>query len=193
MGLFGKKEEKKEGLKLPSLPKLPELPNLESPTPTQEPLTQLPSFPNNSFGQKFSQNTIKEAVTGKKEVEAGEGISELPTLGEAPIMQSSPAETIEKDFPSERKIMPPVESRGQFNLQNRIVDQKPIFIRLDKFEESLHNFTKIKEQIMEVEELLSEIKRTKEDEEKELNEWEMEMQNIKKEIGNIDGEIFSRI
>lgn len=73
MGWFNKKEEKKgpepKNASLPELPKLPDLPELpdmhaQKPKP-KEPLHKLPSFPNNSFGQKFSQNTIKEAVKGE--------------------------------------------------------------------------------------------------------------------------------
>jgi hypothetical protein len=31
-------------------------------------LSQLPSFPSSSLGEQFSQDAIKEAITGRKEV-----------------------------------------------------------------------------------------------------------------------------
>lgn len=68
MGWFsgGKKEEEKQQIpSLPQLPRLPELPELPSMRPkSQSPqIHQLPSFPNSPMGQKFSQNTIKSAVS----------------------------------------------------------------------------------------------------------------------------------
>jgi hypothetical protein len=71
MGWFNKKEERKDApaqSSLPALPKLPELPELpplkdREDDDYKESIHQLPSFPNSSFGEKFSQNTIKEAVT----------------------------------------------------------------------------------------------------------------------------------
>ena len=71
MGWFNKKEEKvNDSAELPQLPSLPKLPKLDfKREPPIEPLHQLPSFPSNHFGQKFSQNAIKEAVTGRKESE----------------------------------------------------------------------------------------------------------------------------
>ncbi len=51
---------------LPKLPDLPELPEMKEPPEHMEQPHQLPSFPNSPIGEKFSQNTIKDAVTGKK-------------------------------------------------------------------------------------------------------------------------------
>lgn len=76
MGWFNKKQSEMQSSmakpmpsqgslpELPKLPDLPELPNLESPT-KKEPIHQLPRFPSNQIGEKFSQNTIKDAVSGK--------------------------------------------------------------------------------------------------------------------------------
>jgi len=73
MGWFNKKEESRkseQNISLPELPKLPELPELpkldNNKHNPKEPFHQLPSFPNNSIGKKFSQDTIKEAVKGKE-------------------------------------------------------------------------------------------------------------------------------
>ncbi len=68
-----KKKRKLEKVPRPGLPELPELPKLPD-FPGEEnydQIHQLPIFPNNSLGDKFSQNNIKEAITGKKEVYRG--------------------------------------------------------------------------------------------------------------------------
>lgn len=66
MGWFSKKEastpQKEVAPSLPKLPELPELPDIED--DLEEPIHQLPTYPTTSFGQKFSQSTIKDAVAG---------------------------------------------------------------------------------------------------------------------------------
>lgn len=68
MGWFGKKEEKSKDIprqdsipQLPKLPELPELPEINEPR-LEEPVHQLPSFPTNAIGDRFTRDTIKEAV-----------------------------------------------------------------------------------------------------------------------------------
>ena len=69
MGLFGtnKKEEKKKE-EIPQIPALPKLPEFQGfgdfGYDGTAQIHKLPSFPSSSLGTKFSQNTIKEAVTG---------------------------------------------------------------------------------------------------------------------------------
>ena len=76
MALFKKRDETKlkDFSKLPELPQLPELPEIPENEYSDDDIEefsgkipQLPRFPNDSLGQKFSQNTIKEAITGKKD------------------------------------------------------------------------------------------------------------------------------
>lgn len=186
MGLFNKKkkkEEKKEVPSLPELPKLPELPSLSN-EKNLEPIHQLPSFPNDSLGEKFSQNTIKKAITGKKGGESA----------------------LEMDDDSEEELEEHGMSRGHLNKQTRreipenfesairkVKETEPIFIRIDKFEESLNLIEKTKKQILEVEKMLKDIKKIKEDEEEELEVWEREIQTAKEQIGKVDEDIFSKI
>ena len=73
MGLFSRKEKNQENEgELPMLPRLPRLPDLPDMGPPDVsdflgmPIHQLPSFPSNSLGTKFSRDTIKDAVSGEK-------------------------------------------------------------------------------------------------------------------------------
>jgi len=201
MGLFKKKEEKKASQyskedsqvpQLPELPKLPEFPGMNENdnseiTQNDFSLPQLPAYPNSSLGDKFSQNTIKEAVSGGKEVEEGN------------------AEDFELDDEDEEKypmMQPPSpKSMSKKNaIQNYAPRQyttsknpEPVFIRLDKFEESLDIFENAKEQISDIEHLLKEIKDLKQKEDEELNSWENQIQEIKKQIEKVDQDIFSKI
>src|SRR3989344_6438395 len=77
MGLF-KKKAKKEFRDLPELPKIPRLPELPGESDFETTLPQLPRYPTDSLNNKFSQNTIKEIMPGKKErmIEADEFVRE---------------------------------------------------------------------------------------------------------------------
>jgi len=195
MGLFKKKEKKKEVTSLPQLPRLPDFPRLEDPitSDVNKPTTQLPSFPSNSLGNKFSQNTIKDAVTGKKEVTMG---PELREFGPDDIQ--IPEGSLAKPM---RREMDPVEMDPRDeDLERRGVqipritrEAEPVFIRIDKFEESLHIFQEMKKKISDIEKALGETKTIKEKEERELKEWENELRTIKNQIEKIDRDIFSKI
>ena len=190
MGLFGKKEEKKKlsNTRFNSdmnLPKLPELPSLNLNNQREE-IPQLPSFPSTSFGEKLSQDAIKDAVSGQKKGE-GSWANELPKEG----MSQEQKGLIEELEEPELK-MPEIPS-GFEDAAKIVKSNEPIFIRIDKFEESLKLFDKTKTNINEIEKLLKDIKRVKEEEEKELEFWNQEIQSIKNQIETIDKSIFSKI
>ena len=77
--------------------------------------------------------------------------------------------------------------------EKRIREIAPVFIRIDKFQESLRAFEKAREKIREIEKLLGNVQKLKEEEERELGEWESELQAIKSGIEKINEDIFSRI
>ncbi len=193
MGLFGKKEKKGNDEKrtsnpdIPELPKLPELPDFKE--TGREKYSQLPRFPNDSLGDKFSQNTIKEAVAGEKEVGAF-GADEFPSKKR---MMHQPFEEEEDEEEFEEELRSKPLPGGFREMAKRVKEVEPIFIRIDKFEESLHSFEKAREQIKEIEKMLGDVKKLKEEEEKEIGNWEKEVQKIKQEIEKIDQDIFSKV
>jgi len=177
MGLFSKKKKKKEDISMSKLPKLPELPDL--PRIEEERLPQLPSFPSNQVGERFSQNAIKEAVTGREEVteDADESVGTR-------MMQSPP-------IPYSRDIE---ETPSEFKEAAKLVKKaEPVFIRIDKFEKILEVFEKEKKKVMDIEKMLKDIKKLKEKEDEELSKWEMEIQTTKEQIERVDKELFSKI
>jgi len=194
MGLFKKKQIKKEVKQneippLPELPELPEFPEVKSGEIKNE-VHKLPSYPSNSFGEKFSQNAIKEAVSGEEGDEEAWKADEFAREQEMQTMQKplekSPIKHYEKNF--EEEI--PSEFRQVARSTRKA---EPLFIRIDKFEESLKTFDNIKTKISEIDKLLKDIKRIKEKEEEELNSWEDKIQSTKKQIEKIDKNLFSKI
>jgi hypothetical protein len=189
MAWFKKKEKKEESSEIPALPDIPQLPELpEFPemnetkdyTRSQDifgQIPQLPSFPNESLGNKFSQDTIKKAITGKREeeVEAEEFTEELP-MTQKPLVREG----------TRRDAYTPLQ-------RTKAKEAEPIFIRIDKFEEGSKTFEDVKKKISEIEELFEDIKSVKEKEEKELSDWENEIKQVKEKIEKIDQNIFSQI
>ncbi len=197
---FNKKKENSENegmVSLPELPKLPEFSNVGGKN-FEESIHQLPSFPSNSLGEKFSQDTIKNAITGEKEdEEVFEANDFAPGEDEMQMMQKPLKESLTKEvgFPIEkRKTLLSSRIPKEFKkTENKIGKSEPIFIRIDKFEESLQIFEKVKTKILEMETMLRDVKRIKEEEEKELTSWESGIQMIKGQIEKIDNDIFSKI
>jgi hypothetical protein len=194
MGLFNKeeknrKEKKREEIppRLPELPELPEFPGIEE--NLEEDIPQLPSFPNGSLGNKFSQDTIKEAVTGKK----GVGDMEMDEFGGEymPRMQKSPIKERE-EYPQFQK-QTPAREYPEFEKQTSVKETGPLFVRIDKFEEGSKILGEIRKKILDIERTFRDLKKIEEDEEKELKFWEEEVTKIKEKVEKIDNNIFSKL
>ena len=167
MVLFGKKKVRNEVVKkeLPQLPRLPKLPELPR---LNESTSKLPALPKNSFGGERGEEVFDEKKFGQAE-------NKVRTI-------QKPPKRLPEEIPKK-----PEEIIG------KVKESGPIFIRLDKFEESLKVFEKAKDKIKEVEKMLGDTKRIKEEEEKELEEWEKEINMIKEGLENIDKNIFSKV
>jgi len=159
MGLFSKRQVKKEVKQneIPSLPELPELPDFPemNSKKIKSEVHKLPAYPSNSFGEKFSQNVIKEAVSG----EEGDKEADVNEFAEERKMQKiqKPLEKMPlKHY--ERKISEEIPSEFRDVVKNS-KRSKPIFIRIDKFEESLNTFENIKTKVSEIDRLLRDIKK----------------------------------
>lgn len=242
MGWFNKKEQQNsrdlkndipELPKLPELPELPELPNTKKSFPAREPIHQLPSFPNNSLGQKFSQNTIKQAVVAPQrqqfpkqqysqypEGRKGERVFEADDFAPKQRRQMmpkplKPVHQREFDFKHTREIQPipefefdveefeqkpqqnmreySPEPKQELDFEPKTTRKEPVFIRIDKFEESLKIFEKSKRELGEIERVLKDIESVKEDEQNELESWKKDVLKIKEQIDKVDNDIFSRL
>jgi len=195
MGLFGKKDKKKEVPSLPELPKLPDFPRLEDDESlsSEESIHQLPGFPSNSLGRKFSQDSIKDAVTGKEDV-GGSEVDELDMIEDMRGMREPLRKLRTKEIPFGYIDKEDIFMEKDVGIPKTIVrDVEPVFIRIDRFEEGLHIFEDTKKKISEIERALGETKRIKEKEERELKDWENEIRTIRNQIEKIDRDIFSKI
>ena len=182
MSLFNKKRGT-EHMGTPDLSEIPELPRLPELSEEFLPsIHQLPSFPNNSLGDRFSQNTIKEAVTGREEGDFEEIVDEFEGLEDHQKIQKPQMK---------RYIEPPKSSLKP--LREMTHEAEPLFVRLDKFKESHVILDDVKKQMHEITHLLNETNSIKEKEGEQLREWETKLQEIKNNIEKIDEDLFSKI
>jgi len=192
MGLFSKKKKEvkqEEKLSLAELPKLPELPPKTSKKKLEE-IHKLPSFPSSSFGKKFSQDSIKEAVKGGDKIgfdqDDSEDYEEEMVGGTLPL-KSPRIKELEREVGEEEL------SKKNFNRYRVTKEAEPIFIRIDKFQEGVRILDETKRKISEIEHVLGEIKRTREREEEELTSWESNIKSMKNHIGKVERDVFSNI
>ena len=139
---------------------------------------QAPSLP--KFPEKTSLPELPKSESEKASLD-------LPTLPKE--MQKSRFAPLPKSSREEDSI--PSVSKSP-SLPERKLKEKPIYIRLDKFEHTEESFNEIKNKIREIESLLSKIRDTKAKEEKELESWEREIQVVKARIESIDKNIFNK-
>ena len=201
-----KKGEKKnvdsdEIPQLEELPKLPELPKIKTfdddyskstlPKEMQmkDKLQPLPSIPQTKYADKFSQDMIKDAVRNKGSVNMNKYNNMQAFAQNSNDMEEDNELENEEEF-DQLKPMVPTAFRAAAKKVGKI---EPIFVRLDKFEDSLDTFEKMKKSVEEIKDLLKQIKEKKSQEEQELQKWESELQAMKAQIERIDSDIFSKL
>lgn len=87
-----------------------------------------------------------------------------------------------------------VSSRSIVREQKSFVkSNEPIFVRIDKFQESQKHFEEIRRTTKEIEMVLRKIKETKDKEERELNAWTEDLERIKSRLSDIDANIFNKL
>jgi len=186
MGLFSKKEKKSE-TDIPALPRFPRLPDF--PDMDDRTIHQLPRFPSNSFGKKFSRDSIKDAVSGER----GDGNFYADEFSDDEMRMMR--EPLRKPMTEEMEEDTEAEFPGRTERMREVFRQEaePVFVRIDRFEEGLKIFEGIKSQISEIERVLAETKRLKEREDAELHSWENELKRMKGEIEKMGRDIFSKV
>ena len=146
MGLFSKNKKEEQKFSLSELPKMPSLPRMDH-YDSDESIPQLPSLPSSSFGEKFSQNAIKDAVSGSSWGKGGD---------EEEDADESEYETRMMHEPPRKSLVQEDHKRKMDGKRN-----EPVFVRIDKFEESMEVFEKAEKKISEMEELFKRHKEIK--------------------------------
>lgn len=199
--MFWKKNKKKG---LPDLP-IPKV--TTSKTKENEETSSLPSFPDTPLKRGFSQSIIKDAVEpeeipnfppkniggkGKliKEITREGTLPEIPERNEKEKLPFSQNNEELKEKSREINEWTPREFKTS---SKKIIEKRPIFIKLDKFNEAKESLEEIKGKLEEITEMLKTLKEVKVKEETELSDWEKEMEELKARLGSLTADVFENI
>ncbi len=81
----------------------------------------------------------------------------------------------------------------QFTREPRDSSTEPIFVRIDKYQESKENLQEVKRKILEIESLLRDIKDIKAREDSQLHGWDSDIQEAKAKLDKIDKIMFQKM
>lgn len=192
--------KKESNEKLPELPELPELPPLTGKTIGREisssriipeapmrkadlpEIPSIPSLPSSQTGNKLSYDIVKRAVKDDDNEEI-----EMPKL---------PEEISKKTKEIDYFEIPKIE-KSHDDWDSRIIQSRektePIYVRIDKYQESLSSFNEVKKRLLEIENLLRDIKEIRAKEEGELQGWIAEIQEAKSKLNEVDKTVFQKL
>lgn len=69
-------------------------------------------------------------------------------------------------------------------------DDKPLFIKIDKYKESVKTMDSIKVKLEEAQELIKNLTKLREQEEKELQEWQSSLDDVRQKLMKVDKNLF---
>jgi hypothetical protein len=188
MGLFGKKKKKKEEDELSFeefkedkgklMAGLPELPKYEGES--------------HKFVDNEELGPIKAQITGSQPPPTPlPGIPVRKKPQPSPIPMKGVGKAVQQPMPIQpvqpaptglaAKPMPPSHAP---------VGERPIFVKIEKYREALHNLENIKELCRNANTLLNEINRLREEENRELDKWKEDITKIKDKLLLVDKKLF---
>jgi len=204
MSWFKKKEEQTIEEEIPELPELPnpdefslpDLPNTSFNLDAKN-MPQLPQLPELKTEGIIHPEVIKqEVMKPRKEMQKSQFRPVETRQRQEP--QFRPVETRQRQEPQlireRQEIHEEPQEMPEITPTPIITkNSEPIYVRLDKFETSLHSIQEIKRKITEVENILKKTKEIKQKEEQELEIWEKEIHIIKSRVDAIDKTIFNKL
>lgn len=124
-------------------------------------------------------------------------------LHENKDFQSSPSKSDFSKSPAtpdffEKKVISPRFDKDEFDeltprrspLTLEKKDDKPVFVKIDKYRESMKTLDSIKSKIEEADELLKNLTKLRQDEERELEDWQNTLNEVRQKLLKIDKDLF---
>ena len=160
---FFKKKRREE--RLPPLPEFPRLPSDRFKT--------MPELP--FYDEQLSNKDLKKV----RPLEEFNFEDKLP-----------PPELMEKEDNKDDYTL------NEFSPEQKMEDielekeNKPLFVKMSKYKESVKAISSIKERLSEAERVLNNLKKLKDQEDKELGEWQSKLNEIRQKLIKVDKDLF---
>jgi len=206
---------------LPEVTTLPFDREFESENSSDYKSLSLPSYPNSSLGERINQSAIKDAVTyGEPEISQKKSKITSPAIQPLPQQKQPRQQRQSQNLEFENQTFEPsMFSKGNsrtveisdyespsFSPQtpfssrmqaqspgNKIRQTGPLFIQLNKFEDSIAALDEIKIQVSEIESLLRSIQEVKAKEEEKLLYWQRQIESVKARLDKVDRDLFGNV
>ncbi|MBI2670898.1 hypothetical protein HYX18_02900 [Candidatus Woesearchaeota archaeon] len=188
MALFRKKKSnEKESLK-----DFPDFPS------TFAPDLRFPEFP----AYQEDDNPFKEpSAMSSEEFKSSEKENSYESLLDRPLAQSRSEDISPRQMGFQQRIspMPPMpdmmESRPFSGMQSQddrhiFHEDKPLFVKIDDYEEAIYTLDKIKSKLKEADRILDELNKIRAEEERQLEEWKRDLASVKEKLLIIDKQLF---
>lgn len=186
MPLFRRKKRESEEFELPEPPLTPALPsNPEFKSYTQH----IPELPEPASTEK----SIKEEMDVPATQSMPTNLQEFSKISmdefdqQERVVPQTPTRVMpnQPQIPSAQEITQP--SRKSFPVE------RPIFVKINKFRESVESLNEIKKKLKEASTILQKLKEIRAKEDEELASWEKDLEEMKTKIDSIDKKLFSKI
>ena len=146
---------------------------------------------------------------GKKEKKKLPSVFELPDLPpldqdlpayESPFNKAEPfkASLSSEDVASKNRFSQgfnfnqhmPEELPVMITKPPRVVEDKPLFVKIDKYKDAVYTLEEIKSKLEDAEKVLRNLERIKKEEEKEFSSWQHDLEAIKEKLLKVDTTLF---
>jgi len=110
-----------------------------------------------------------------------------PVLNHFEGREEVPMRTRE-EIPMRPKIIRPTISMPEERMINR--EEKPLFIKVDKYRDALNTVDKIKAKLNEADKILMDLTRINNEENREIDNWRGSIDSIRNKLLSLDKELF---
>jgi hypothetical protein len=125
----------------------------------------------------------------------GEPVEKAPEVSKVPTYEhefGTIKKEVGKPIITQPKQQPRVNipERKPIENINRVSGEKPVFVKIDNYQDAIDNIDKVKEMISDAEGLLDNIHKLRSDEDRELENWHRSLDKLKDRLLNVDRKLF---
>ena len=113
-----------------------------------------------------------------------------PEIKMPEIAQIKSAISESRSMPSEIPFRKPLPIKIIEQPQKIVFEEKPLFVKIDKYKEAINKIDQIKAKLREAEIILDELTKIKDKEDNEFNSWRADINDIKQKLLDVDKNLF---
>ena len=144
------------------------------------PLPEFPKLPEPNFP------FYDEQVDTSKDFQKPQEFRKIMPSEDFSFEKAVPSVSMEKEDMSFEDFAP--RRSPMTNIERH--DDKPLFVKVDKYKESMRTVESVKAKLEEADSVLKNLTRLRDEEDKELQEWQSSLNEIREKLMKVDKELF---